>query len=66
MNNDDDSDIPEQDFSNAVQGKHFAQYWASHGLIEVAPDLRDLFPTAESVNDALRLLLSIKQQVGAA
>lgn len=65
-NLDDDDDIPEQDFSTAEQGRHFQRYWASQGLVEIAPELRELFPTGQPVNEALRLLLSIKRQVGAA
>ena len=66
MNNvDDDDDIPEQDFSTAEQGKHYQRYWASRGLVEIAPELRELFPTGEAVNDALRQLIAMKQHVGA-
>ncbi len=61
----DDDDIPEQDFSTGEQGKNYHRYWASRGLVEIAPELRELFPTGEAVNDALRLLIALKRQVGA-
>ena len=62
---DDAEDLPEHDFSDGVQGKYYQRYWASRGLVEIAPELRELFPTGEAVNDALRLLIALKQQVGA-
>ena len=57
----DDDMLAECDFSNAVQGKHFQRYWASRGFVEIDSDLRKKFPTAQAVNEALRLLLSMKR-----
>ena len=63
MNAEADDIRPEYDFSGAVQGKHYKQYWADHGLIVLDEDLRDSFPDAAAVNQALRLLLSIRTQI---
>ena len=56
----------EYDFSNAVRGKHAGGLDRDTVLVTLEPDLAAAFPTSASVNDALRLLLSIKRQVGAA
>ena len=56
----------EYDFSNAVRGKHAAAIDRDTVMVTLEPDLSEAFPTAASVNDALRLLLSIKRQVAAA
>ena len=56
----------EYDFSNAVRGKHAGVIDRDTVLVTLEPDLAAAFPTSASVNDALRLLLSIKRQVGAA
>jgi hypothetical protein len=45
----------------AVRGKYAAQYAEGTNLILLAPDVADAFPTAESVNDALRLVLQLSQ-----
>ena len=63
MNAEEDDIRPKYDFTGAVQGKHYRQYWAGQGLIALDEDLRDSFPDAAAVNQALRLLLSIREQI---
>ena len=63
MNAEDDDIRSEYDFTGAVEGKHHRQYWAVQGLIALDDDLRDSFPDAAAVNEALRLLLSIRKQI---
>ena len=65
---DSDSDemLPEYDFSKGTRGKHAGLMDRDTVMVSLAPDLVEAFPTATAVNDALRLLLSIKRQVGAA
>lgn len=63
MNAEEDDIRPEYGFAGAVQGKHYKQYWADHGLIVLAEDLRESFPDAAAVNQALRLLLSSRKQI---
>ena len=57
----------EYDFSQlegGVRGKYAAQYQAGTNLVLLAPDVAEAFPTEESVNQALRLLIRIaKRQV---
>lgn len=51
----------EYDFSNGVRGKHAGVVDRDTVVITLAPDLIEDFPTAASVNDALRLFISIKR-----
>jgi hypothetical protein len=60
---DDDADmLPEYDFKNGVRGKYAARYAAGTNVRVLAPDLADVFPNSESVNEALRLLVKIARQ----
>lgn len=54
--------LDEYDFSGGVQGKHFREYWRSKGLVHIDEDLLEVFPDAESVNRALRLLLETSRK----
>jgi len=47
---------PEYDFSAGVRGKHAAQYAAGTNVVVLDPDVVEVFPTAEEVNEALRAL----------
>ncbi len=58
-----DADLPpEVDFTDAVRGKHFAAYWRGRTPITLDPDLAAAFPTAQSVNDALRAYQKLQAQ----
>jgi len=57
----------EYDFSKGVRGKHYKAYREGHavivnkkedGAVMLDPDLRIHFPDSESVNKALRSLIS--------
>ena len=51
---------PEYDFSQmvgGVRGKYVERYRAGTNLVLLEPDIAAAFPTAASVNEALRLLL---------
>ena len=50
----DDDMLPEYDFTGAVQGKYYKRYREGTNVVLIEPDLHKLFPTAESVNAALR------------
>jgi len=52
----DDDMRPEYDFSNAVRGATARRYASGANLVVIAPDLLDVFPDGEAVNDALRAL----------
>lgn len=44
---------------NGVRGKYAARYREGTNLVRLAPDVADAFPTEESVNEALRLVLQL-------
>lgn len=63
----DDELRPEYDFSQlegGVRGKYVERYREGTNLVLLAPDVAQAFPTAEAVNEALRLLIRLaKSQV---
>ena len=50
---------PEYDFSGAVRGVTAKRYAAGANVVVVPPDLLDVFPDADSVDEALRALAPI-------
>jgi hypothetical protein len=57
--------LPEYDFANmtgGVKGKYVDRYRSGTNVVLLDPDVADAFPTAESVNEALRMLLTIAQR----
>jgi hypothetical protein len=42
-----------------VRGKYVDRYQSSTNLVLLEDDVRDAFPDAESVNDALRMLMKV-------
>jgi len=57
-----ESDDPldrEIDFTNARPNPYARDYYKSRNLRMLAPDLLDVFPDSESVNEALRTLVRI-------
>ncbi len=56
---------PEYDFSNmkgGVRGKYVERYRAGTNVVLLDPDVAKAFPTSDSVNEALRLLMQIAQR----
>jgi hypothetical protein len=56
---------PEYDFSKmtgGIRGKYVDRYRAGTNVVLLDHDLVKAFPTSESVNEALRLLLQIAQR----
>jgi hypothetical protein len=54
--------LPKYDFANmkgGVCGKYVDRYRSGTNIVLLDPDVADAFPTAESVNEALRMLLTI-------
>ena len=49
---------PNLDFGKAVRGKYYDLMQAGTNIVLIAPDLLDTFPDSESVNEALRSLVS--------
>jgi len=50
---------PEYDFSRAVRGVTTARYAQGTNVVVIDPDILDVFPTSESVNEALRALAPV-------
>ena len=53
---------PEYDFDSLtgrVRGKYYARATAGTTLVLLEPDVAEAFPSAESVNEALRFLIRI-------
>jgi hypothetical protein len=61
----DDELRPEYDFSQlkgGVKGKYVERYRAGTNLVLLDPDVAQAFPSADAVNEALRLLMQIAQR----
>lgn len=54
---------PEYDFSNAVRGKYVSRFQQDAVMVLLAPDVAAAFPDADSVNEALRLLMKTAQSI---
>ena len=56
---------PEYDLTEllkgGVPGKYVARYRAGTNVVVLAPDVAQAFPTAEAVNEALRLVVRMAQ-----
>lgn len=53
----------EIDFSNARPNPYARDYYKSRNLRVLAPDLLDVFPDSESVNEALRTLVRLTAEI---
>jgi hypothetical protein len=62
----DDEMRPEYDFKNAVRGKYANRFPSDVVMVTLAPDVAAAFPDAESVNEALRVLLRAAKKVAPA
>ncbi len=54
-----DDMLPEYDFRGGVRGKYARDYGRNRNLRILAPDLLEVFPDSESVNEALRTLIRV-------
>jgi hypothetical protein len=50
---------PEYDFSGGVRGKYVGLYRKGTNVVLLDPEVAAVFPDSESVNEALRSLLTI-------
>ena len=55
--------MPEYDFSEGVRGKHHKAYQECTNVVLLEPDIARAFPSSESVNRALRMLMDTSQEV---
>ena len=52
----------EYDFSEAVRGKHLKRFRESSNVVVLDPDVAESFPNSESVNEALRSLVTVARR----
>jgi len=50
----DDEMLPEYDFSEAEVGKYAERYARAFRTVRLDPDVAEVFPSSESVNEVLR------------
>ncbi len=63
MKNDPDM-LEEYDFSGGVRGKYAKRYAKGTNVVVVDPDVAELFPDHDSVNDALRHMAAVIRRQG--
>lgn len=51
--------LEEYDFSKGVQGKYTKRYAEGASVVVIEPDIAEVFPDHDSVNQALRSLVEI-------
>ena len=54
--------LDEYDFSKGVRGKYAKRYAEGTNVVILSPDIAEIFPDSESVNDALRVLVKVARQ----
>jgi hypothetical protein len=54
--------LDEYDFSKGVRGKYAKRYAEGTNIVVLSPDIAQIFPTSESVNEALRVLVKAARQ----
>ncbi len=59
--NDEDM-LEEYDFSKGVRGKYAGRYAEGNNLVVLAPDVAEVFPDSDAVNEALRALIKIARR----
>jgi len=59
----DNGDIADEyNFSQGFRGKYAERYAAGSNVVVLAPDVAEVFPDSQSVNEALRALISIARR----
>jgi len=51
--------VPDYDFSNGVRGKYAARFAEGTNIVILSPDVAEVFPDSQAVNEALRTLVRI-------
>ena len=60
IENDRDPDmLDDYDFSQGVRGKYVERFAQGSNVVVLSPDVAEVFPDSESVNNALRMLVEI-------
>jgi hypothetical protein len=55
------SEYKREDLGQGVRGKYFEEYKKGTNLVLLSPDVAEVFPTEEAVNEALRYLIKVSQ-----
>ena len=56
---DDDEMLDNYDFSQGVRGKYVQRFAQGSNVVVLSPDIAEIFPDSESVNNALRMLVEV-------
>ncbi|MBI4320211.1 MAG: hypothetical protein HY675_17105 [Chloroflexi bacterium] len=51
-----------EDLGEGVRGKYYESYQKGTNLVLLSPDVAEVFPTDEAVNEALRSLISLAEK----
>jgi hypothetical protein len=51
-----------EDLGPGIRGKHNQAYQSGNNLVLLSPDVAKVFPTEESVNEALRSLIDVARK----
>jgi hypothetical protein len=51
-----------EDLGRGVRGKYFESYQKGSNLVLLSPDVAKAFPTEDSVNEALRVLIKLAER----
>jgi len=51
--------VPDYDFTNGIRGKYAGRYEEGTNIVVLSPELAEVFPDSEAVNEALRTLVRI-------
>ncbi len=54
--------LDEYDFSKGIRGKYAKRYAEGTDIVVLSPDVAQVFPDSESVNEALRVLVKIARR----
>ena len=53
--------LPEYDFSGGTRGKYARKFKEGTNVVALEPDVYEVFPDSESVNEALRALIRVSK-----
>ena len=53
---------PEYDFSGGVRGKFYKEYMKGTNVVLLDPDVAEVFPDSQTVNDVLRVLAQLAKR----
>lgn len=54
--------LDEYDFSKGIRGKYAQRYATGSNVVVISPDVAEVFPDSESVNEALRMLIEVAER----